>query len=404
MLACVLALAPVGADEADGLPARAAEALRQVTRQLTQRVAVGGGYPATIDASGARRYGDRELGPHEFVVGEPGTAGLGLAWLDAFSATAEPLHRDAALAAARALCATQLQSGGWADTADPTAEETAYFRRLAATGVPQGERRNETDLRPSVTPAALRLLLRVAELTDDVDVRAAAVYGLRALLQAQLAGGGWPAAVPLPDDDRRHATQAEGLTSTIAALLFTAGDDAPHGARDAALAAVEFLLTARGSEPPGWSPAYDADLRPVGPADPEATLAALEGLLAAYRATADERYLAPFPASLDWLRAAAGGALAERIAALREAARWPAGHVREPSREERAKLTVRRAPEVARCIAALDEHGRWLEDGVLDLDRTAKRIHVLAVYLQEYEPLPEPFEDEDRRPPQHRRP
>lgn len=398
LVAClVLFASAVAATPPDDLPARATEALRRATEYLTVQAGDRGRYPQRYDPStGAKYAGDERLEPTAFVIGPGATAAAGLVFLNAFEVTGEADYRDAALAAARALAAVQLASGGWPAVADPTASPGLYTRQLALRSTPQEGRENTSRLDQGLAAEPLRLILALGELTGDVELREAGGYGLRSLLNAQLANGAWPAAWPLPADDRRLAT-LDGATPDLIELLAAQADPA---AQAAAVAGGDFLLLTR-LQPPGWAVRYSARLQPRGFLDPPSTLAAVRALLALHAATGEPRFLRPVADQLAWLREQpdAGEVTAEAV--------WRGANPDlprpEPSRHERARRTAARAPEVLRLVGALDAQGRWLDGEIVHLGATVARMRRLLDYLRDYEPIPQYPGPGDGRPPQHRR-
>lgn len=430
-LALALLLAGLGvvrAEDIDALPARAAVAARQAVGYLTREVAVSGGYP-TVVRDGVRLGFPGELGPLHVAVGPGATAELGVAMLQVSQAIDDRTCLAAALDAARCLARWQLVSGGWSMVIDTTPDGMAYTRALAAASVPQQARRDGSNLGEGVTPAGLRLLLEVGAASEDREVIEAAQYGVRALLQAQLSTGGWPMALPLPDDVRRWTTIGSGVTPAVIKVLVRAAELGYPGAADSAVRGAEFLLAARLPEPlPLWPGACDAGLAPrPGSIQTNACVAAGEALLAVARLTGEPRYVADLPATiaaleamcdedgrLPWVvdhetgQASEGSTriqLGNRLRALRQALAQPLTGPREPGLSERQRLTRQRAPHVAALVAALAEDGVWHEDdGALAMNTWAGNLLALADYLRDYQPLEDPTDRADPRPPQHRRP
>ncbi|MBI2301567.1 MAG: hypothetical protein HYU66_21910, partial [Armatimonadetes bacterium] len=152
---------------------------------------------------------------------------------------------------------------------------------------------------------------------------------------------------------------------------------------------------------------------------------ALSALARLQQVTRERRYLEPLRRGVAWLEplrredgswpaavdresgATPEGTCPERLVQsclvlVKETLLRPGTAPREPSREDRARISARRGPAVARLIATLDAEGRWVEDGRVSLAQTAANLAELAQYVREYEPPSEQMEgDEERRPPQH---
>jgi len=356
--------------------------MRVATRAIG-RTAVDGGYAPLCDPDGGGRATAAGSLPRDaMVIGPDGTAAVGLIGADAYALLGEEVYRTVSLDAARALARTQRVTGGWPGLVNGEGYTRLAYRRSE----PAGGRDDGSDLRGAVTVDGLRVLLTVADQTGDAEILAAAEYGLRAMLNAQLADGGWPAALPLPDGDGRFACLAEQVTPGLLQLLLARPGP---GCRAAARRAWELLLQTVGAD--GWP----ATLKPGAAADPAVAAPVAEALLVLAEATGEPAWLAPL--------ARLGDALAdhpELRARLAAGLRAPAA---ERSRTERARLTAARAPGVAEWVGALDGRGHWLVDGRVSVARYVAAMNELLVYLRDYEPLPDFPGNQGGRPPQHRR-
>jgi len=365
MLLCCLVPAHAAPDP---LPGLAAEAMRVATRAI-HRTALDGGYAPFCAPDGKAAT---------IVVGPDGTAAVGLIAADAYALLGEEVYRTVALDAARALLRSQRVSGGWAETVSGD----GYTRLAYLNSQPQAGRDAGSDLRGAVTVDALRLLLTVADHTGDADIAEAGQFGLRAMLNAQLADGGWPRLIPLPEDDGRFACLGDNVTPGLLRLLLTRPGP---GCATAARRAGELLLRTAGGEG-GWP----ATVKPGADAAPEALLPAAEALLALSAMTGETRWREP----LEGFREQP--AIAELLAR-------PSSSSAERSRTERARLTAARAPGVAEWVGALDGLGHWLDGGQVSVARYTAAMGDLLAYLRDYEPLPDFPGGDAGRPPQHRR-
>lgn len=419
-LLCLVATA-AAAQGPDDLPVRVAEAMRRAT-----------------DAQQAGRFAGRVPGDphHSEATAHPNGREPGFVWLAAFAVTNEPRYRDLALTRARDLAARQLQSGGWTD--DETADlDRLYTREQYRRGEPMGSRTNRSSIGTSALP--LRLLLEVAQVTDDAEVRAAAEYGVRAMVQAQRADGSWPLAMPPAPpvnvtDQGSTPTfelppvweQPTALQVAVLRTLLVAARLGDPVARESAVAAADRLLATQVVDPvPGWWDDYRPDGTPaVGfTSISTATVADVVEVLALCAVELeDARYLQPLPAVCEVLEAArlpdgqwparltpatwyyrppeliVPRALAAARAALRHGGR-PAP---EPTRAERARLTADRLPAVLDLLASQHADGTWqLDVPAPSLADYIIGMRLLTDFLRDYEPLPDL--PTDARPPQHRR-
>lgn len=174
-------------------PAVVRETLEQATRYFHQRVSRHGGYVYHVSIDGHQRWGEGRVGPDTIVVQPPATPSVGLAYLAAWRATGDDVHRAAALDAARALVAGQLESGGWTQNIDfppyaAGAKRLGRYRRN-----PAGDW-NASSLDDGQSTTALRFLLRIdRELRgSDPAIHEAAEYGLKSLRDAQFPNGAFP--------------------------------------------------------------------------------------------------------------------------------------------------------------------------------------------------------------------
>ena len=198
----------------DPLPGLAAEAMRVATRAI-QRTAVDGGCAPFCAPDGkARATTDGPLPAGAFVVGPDGTAAVGLLAARAYALLGEDIYRAVALDSARALARSQRVTGGWPGIV--TGE--GYTRPAYRQGEPANGRDPTSELRAGVTVDGLRLLLMVADQTGDAEVREAAQYGLRAMLNAQLADGCWPALLPLSAGEPAALDTTAGMVTLLAAM------------------------------------------------------------------------------------------------------------------------------------------------------------------------------------------
>lgn len=400
--------------------AAARQALRKGAAYYRSSVASHGGYVYYYSLDLQRRWGEGKASADTIFVQPPGTPTVGLAYLQAHTATGDAFYLDAARDAAEALAYGQLESGGWTQTVDfvPTANSGKYRNG-------RGGKRNNSSLDDGQTQSALLLCMHVdlALKFKNERVHDAARYGLDALLAAQFANGAFPQSwtgpaearpvrqARFPDYDWKTAgriknyweqyTLNDGLAGTVADTLIEA--HRIYGEDKYKLALIrlgEFLIASQMPQPqPAWCQQYNAEMFPIWARKFEPPAIAswesqdvLETLLKIARYTGDKKYLAPIPPALAYLK---GCVLPEgklpRFLELRtnkplymnadyelsyDDAAAPSHYGWKQSSRlqeiERAYEAANRgdAPpserqasklgEVRRVIAALDDQGRWI--------------------------------------------
>ncbi|MFG0335756.1 MAG: polysaccharide lyase, partial [Maioricimonas sp. JB049] len=271
-----------------------------------------------------------------------GTPAVGETFLDAWKATGREEYRDWAVETARALVRGQLQSGGWYYRIDFDKEERSRWGyRDNEAFRPSRRRKNKTNvttLDDDVTPAAVRLLMRVDRELDfsDREIHEAAMFALDAMVAAQYPNGGWyqnwdrypeppsrddfpvmAASYPenwsrrwLNDWPGRYFNNDNVSGNVIATLLeaWDTYDDERY--LEAARRGGEFLIRAQMPEPqPAWAQQYDPQMHPCWDRkfEPPAISGlesqdVMETLMLLYRRTGEKRFLEPIPRALEYLK------------------------------------------------------------------------------------------------------
>ncbi len=329
----------------ESLPERARATMTKATAFM-RSIATEGGYLWRYSPDLRVRAGENEATPSQIWVQPPGTPSMGQAFLRAWEVTGEPAYLDAAKAAADALAAGQLESGGWDYLIDFDPGQAArWYRRSDVGRVPAAEamkRRNVTTFDDDNTQSALRLLLAVADAARgpagdarDTRILQARDYGLRRLLEAQRPNGGWPqrwsgvvveardypvqpARFPVnyPREYQKESylghytlndnTQRDCVMTLLEAARRTGRSDY----RAAALKGGDFLLLAQLPEPqPVWAQQYNARLEPAWARafePPSAvsgeSVGAIRLLIDLHLETGEARYLEPIPRAIAWFR------------------------------------------------------------------------------------------------------
>jgi hypothetical protein len=336
-------------------------ALGRATKFLHEQVAVHGGYVYAVSGDLKLREGEGVVGDSVIWVQPPGTPAVGEAFLDAYDATGDAIHLEAAKAAGQALVTGQLHSGGWIYRIefDPDKRRQFDYRfdldgqplpnrvsradREASVGWDVWKRRkyagNQMTLDDDTTQSAVRYLTRLdaALKFKDQPIHDAAIVGLKSLLGSQYPNGGWSAnyerfpqrppsveQYPIlkasypetwpdkwPKDFTGCYVTNDNLMSDMIATLLRAWqtyDDPQYLA--AAKRAGDFLLLAQMPEPqPAWAQQYDRQMQPVWSRafEPPAvsgreSQTIMQALLELGRSTGDKKYLEPIPAAIAYLR------------------------------------------------------------------------------------------------------
>jgi PelA/Pel-15E family pectate lyase len=302
-----------------------------------------GGYVWRISTDLKLSEGEGETTDSMCWVQPPGTPAVGLAMLDAFDATGDRWYFDVAREAALALAGGQMQSGGWYYSIefDP-AKRTAWGYRDNTAFRPDTKKgrdeHNLTMLDDDVTTAVFRLLLRVNKVLNGKDAKIADAlkFGLDAVLASQAPNGGWrhnwdryPTPMKLEDFPAKPASYPESWPrvwpndwrgvhylndnvagNALATMLLAHELTGDPRCLAAAKKTGDFFILAQMPDPqPAWAQQYNATMQPVWDRkfEPPAITGresqqALDALLLLARKTGDQRYLAPVPRALEYLK------------------------------------------------------------------------------------------------------
>ena len=322
------------ADAGAEVPQRTLAAMRRAAGYFREQVALNGGYVYYYSLDLKERLGEGKATPTQVWVQPPGTPAVGMAYLTAFRATKDVWYLEAARETAGALVYGQLASGGWTYLVDfdPESKQAGDYRN----GRGRRRGRNNSSLDDNSTQSAVRFLMHVDRALDfkDAEIHQSAKVALDALLAAQFANGGFPQSwtgpapelpvikASFPDYDWRtehrvkeywkHYTLNDGLAGDVTDVLLDAiaiyGDER---CRRALAKLGDFLILAQLPDPqPAWAQQYDIEMHPAWARkfEPPAVTGgesqdAIETLLAIYRFSGDEKYLAPIPKALAYLKA-----------------------------------------------------------------------------------------------------
>ena len=321
-------------------------AMRQATEYLRSIAEPGaGGYLWRYETDLSLVAGEVQATRTQIWIQPPGTPSVGQAFLTAYAATGDEIHREAAIDAAFALARGQLASGGWSYMIDfdPSQFAKAYRRTdIGQLSEAEIRKRNQvTTYDDDNTQSALRFLMDVVAVMGqpankrEREIQTALEYGLQQMLVAQYPIGAWPqrydgrsyqpedypikaASIPknwARQQPKKHNyagfytlndhTQSDCITTLLKAYRQFGREEYLHGA----LQGGEFLLLAQLPEPqPGWAQQYNYQMHPdwARAFEPPAvcsgeSMGAVRTLMELYLETGDEKWLQPIPAVRAWL-------------------------------------------------------------------------------------------------------
>lgn len=313
----------------------AVEAMHRAVMFFREDVSTEGGYVYRVSSDLAKFEGEGMVGPMTAWIEPPGTPAVGMAYLEAYQLTHDPLLLEAAVETGMALVKGQLESGGWDNMIefDP-AERRRYRYRVDEN---DGSRlRNTTTFDDDKSQSALRFLMqldRVLEFEEGV-IHEATMFGLKSFLAAQYPNGAWPQRFSELHDSAEYpvveASYPESWSrefpgdnyqsyytlndNTISDLIETMLDAYDVYGEEAALESAkrggEFFLLAQMPEPqPGWAQQYTREMHPAWARkfEPPAisgseSQGVMRTLLLLYDRTGDERFLEPIPRAIEYFR------------------------------------------------------------------------------------------------------
>lgn len=321
--------------QGDELRVAAQNALRRAVTFFDETVSVEGGYVWAYSEDLTVREGEGAAGPYTAWVQPPGTPSVGMAFLEAYRLTGDPICLRAATRTAHGLVKGQLVSGGWDYRIefDPKARTRYRYRKPPAGGE---KARNYSVLDDDNTQSAVRFLMEFDKESkfQEESIHEAVLYALKALMTAQRPNGGWPQCFMEPPNPEEYpdvpASYPEDLTAHRSKKryyeeCYTINDNAHVDTlmtmllawkiykEDVYLAAArrggEFLLKAQMPDPqPAWAQQYDAQMQPCWARKfepPAVTGGESQGvmrtLIRLFHETGDKGFLEPIPRALDYL-------------------------------------------------------------------------------------------------------
>lgn len=321
LMTMVMMASPAQAVDSE-LAEQAHKALRNAAIYLTEEVAYEGGYVAMYLAEDPEYPGWAKLGLQPGRTWNwlqtPGTPAMGFSYLNAWRATGDELFLDAAAKAAHSLVRGQLQTGGWDDYIDHSAEgeRMYYYRRNEGSENPElTSGNNRSTLDDNITQIAIRFIIAVdLELEKlgkrDESIYDAALASLDFILTSQFENGAWPRDYPLRGrgygDYYMYNDGVHRDCLDVLMIGYRAYGDQRYF--DGVVRAGEFVIESQLPEPhPIWAQQYDFDMQPawarrMEPAAASAGESAgvLRLLLEVALFTGDTRFLDPIPAAVAW--------------------------------------------------------------------------------------------------------
>jgi PelA/Pel-15E family pectate lyase len=328
-LALSCCICELHADE-DSLRAEVTSRMKEAATFYREQVASHGGYVYFYSLDLTQRWGEGPATSDQIWVQPPGTPTVGMAYLKAYEATADPYYLDAARDAAESLVYGQLSTGGWSNSIDCKNRELGY--RYAG-----GNKRREgtSSLDDGQTQSALQLVMLVDEALDfdDREIHQSALFGLDALLAAQFPNGAFPQGWkgPVADHPVMKASYPDYDWRTDGRIknywdMYTLNDNVCGYVADALIVAHkvygsdrylqslrklgDFLILAQMPDPqPAWAQQYNYEMKPIWARafEPPAIAGdesqeAIETLMKISAATGDRKYLEPIPRALAYLK------------------------------------------------------------------------------------------------------
>lgn len=316
-------------------PAEIRRALVRAAEFATRQIAAHGGYVYRYSADLQKSEGEGKTTRETVWVQPPGTPTVGLALLEAWQRTGEPVLLEGAIAAGECLVQGQLRSGGWTDRVE--FDEAARAKVAYRVDPPRKKRQfNVSTFDDNKTQAALTFLIRLdaARRFQDARLHEAVTFALDSVLKNQFPNGAWGQGFETPPEPDKYPVQPasypeswpreypggdywwfytfndNAIADTIEMLLLAGEVYQEDRYRAAALKAADFILLSQMPEPqPAWAQQYDFEMHPVWARKFEP--AAISGgesqglirtLLDVYVETGDRKYLEPIPRALAWLK------------------------------------------------------------------------------------------------------
>lgn len=315
------------------------QALRKATGFYVEQVATRGAYHFTYTDDLSYGRSEQKEGPHTVEVQREGTPVVGMAYLEAYSATGDTYYLEAARKTALAIVSGQHWSGGWDSFIefDPAERKKYPYRSDGpARDLSSYPGNPVTSLDDNMTQAVMRFLARVDKALNfkDATIHEASRYACDRLIKAQYPNGAWPQRFNRDPDPAKHPVRQASYPKAWNRKWpgsnyqshYTFNDNSISDMIDAYLEAARiyneprylaaaekgggFILRAQMPDPqPAWAQQYDAEMHPAWARifEPPAvtggeSLGIMRTLLVLYRETGNRKYLDPLPRALAYLK------------------------------------------------------------------------------------------------------
>jgi len=415
----------------------ALQALESAAMFFRTTISCRGGYLWKYSEDLSEWWGENQATPSQIWVQSPGTPVIGAIFLKAYQVTGDRRYLEAARAAADALIWGQLATGGWDYLIDFQGEAKWRYRHEGPQDTGGSSYCTFDD---DVTQRATRFLIAMDGVLREEAYHEAALYALDFILESQFDNGAWPQWYPLKGGYSDMYTFNDGaindcITTMLEAYAMYGDERYLHSAKRGG----DFIILSQIDEPqPGWAQQYHWNMSPgwARSYEPPAVCSAdtannIDSLLDLYLFTGNESYLERIPAAIRWLNQSQIGKdlwarfyelgtnrplycdrdykltynLSEVSEERRTGYSWQGAYAkasiagyfeviskgRESYLEEiRRRLTdeerFRKAsglePLVRQAIDALDDKGRWVEDGYIYCKTFNRNVGYLANYLE----------------------
>lgn len=336
MLLVALLLAPAFAENPTKSDALAA--MKKAATFYKEKVSTHGGYHFTYTDDLSYGRSEASETPNRVELQREGTPRVGMAYLEAYHATADRFYLDAARSVALTLVKGQLCSGGWDYWIefDPEQRRRFPYRADGNCASPKIRAAATTTFDDNVSQANLRFLMRTDRALDfqDAAIHEAALFALDSLIQSQYPIGAWPqrynefpdpakfpvkkASYPAswprkwPGENYRHhyTFNDNSIADCIDTMLEAARIYNSQKYLASAEKGGQFILLAQMPDPqPAWAQQYDLEMHPAWARvfePPSVTGGESQGilrmLLVLYRETGNRKYLEPIPRALAYLK------------------------------------------------------------------------------------------------------
>jgi hypothetical protein len=319
------------AAEAQPTHAQAVEAMHKGVTFFREHASAGGGYVYRLSADLSKREGEGVVTPTIAWIEPPGTPAVGMAYLEAYRLTGDPLLLEAAVETGMALVRGQLESGGWDNMIEFDPDRRSRFS-YRIDGNP--DRKTQTTFDDNKSQSALRFLMHLDRQLDGENepIAEAVRYAQEAFLKAQYPNGAWPQRyrefpdaedfpvkqASYPDDwprefpSRQYGGYYTLNDNTISDLIDTMLEAYDLYEDERFLASAreggDFFLLAQMPDPqPGWCQQYNLEMQPAWARkfEPPAitggeSQGVMQTLLRLYQRTGDRKYLQPIPRALEY--------------------------------------------------------------------------------------------------------